>query len=106
MEAAVLLIIVFGILGATTRLTRLLTDDQITAPMRRWVIRRFGEEHALSYLIVCPWCVSPYVSTAVTLPAVLWGGDMLPWHVRLVLVALLIPTASYVAAHLLTAREE
>lgn len=105
MEAVVLLIIVFGILGATTRLTRLLVDDQITLPIRRWVIWRFGEEHPLAYLIVCPWCVSPYMSAIVTLPAVLWGADMLPWHVRLVLTALLIPTASYVAARLL-AREE
>lgn len=106
MEVVVLLIIVFGILGATTRLTRLLTDDQITLPARRWVIRRFGEEHALSYLVVCPWCVSPYVAAIVSLPAIFWGADMLTWHVRIVLVALLIPTASYVAAHLLTAREE
>lgn len=105
MEAVTLLIIVFGILGATTRLTRLFVDDQITLPIRRWVVGRFGEEHPLSYLIVCPWCVSPYMATAITLPAIFWGGDMLPWHVRIVLSALLIPTASHVAAYLLT-REE
>lgn len=94
-----------GVLGATTRLTRLITDDKITEGLRRWAVRRWGEQSLVAYLLFCPWCVSPYVAATVGVPTTLWGMNSLAWHVRLVLLALIIPTASYVAGYLLT-REE
>ena len=55
---------------ATARLTRLITTDRITQAPRSWllrrIIRRYGEESLLAYLIVCDWCVSVYVATGVT----------------------------------------
>lgn len=97
----VTLLIVLGVCGATTRLTRLVVEDRITLAIRQWVIRRFGGESAASYLVTCPWCVSPYVAALVSVPAVLWGCDFLAWHIRFVLCALLIPTASHVAGFVL-----
>lgn len=97
----VTLLIALGVCGATTRLTKLIVDDRITLGLRQRVIRRFGQESAGAYLVTCPWCVSPYMATVVTLPAVLWGADYLAWHIRFVLCALLIPTASYVAGFLM-----
>jgi hypothetical protein len=96
----VTLLIVVLVCGATTRLTRLIVDDRITLAVRQWVIHRYGGESLTSYLVMCPWCVSPYIATMVTIPAVWWGCDALPWHVRFVLSALLIPTASEVAGQL------
>lgn len=99
MLGVVTLLIAALVCGATTRLTRLVVDDRITLSFRQWAIRR-SPEGLLSYLVTCPWCVSPYVATVVAIPAVWWGCDFLPWHVRFVLSALLIPTASQVAGHL------
>lgn len=48
-------------LGATARLTRLVTDDYVTRHLRAAVIRRFGPDHDLAYLVTCPWCISMYI---------------------------------------------
>lgn len=44
---------------AVHRLTRLLTEDEITRPLRAWAEARGGR---LAYLSACPWCVSLYVA--------------------------------------------
>ena len=51
---------------AVARLTRLITTDQITLPLRTFVIRKYGEESKTAYLIFCPWCVSIWVSAPLT----------------------------------------
>jgi hypothetical protein len=51
---------------AVARLTRLLTTDQVTLPVRTWVIRKHGEESAAAYFVFCPWCVSIWVSAPMT----------------------------------------
>lgn len=76
-------------------------SDRILLSLRQWVITTKGEHSLWTYLILCPWCVSPYVATMVTMPSVLWGLDFLAWHVRIILCALLIPTASHVAGFVL-----
>ncbi len=67
---------------AVARLARLVTVDEITAPLRREVAKR-GD--TLAYFITCPWCVSVWIA-----PVVGWA---VLWHsanrgVWLVLVAL------------------
>lgn len=57
---------------AVARITRLVTEDQIAVGLRRWVVQRWGEDSAASYLVHCPWCVSIYVGLGVMPPAVLW----------------------------------
>lgn len=48
---------------ATSRITRLVNKDQITAPLRKRV-KETGNE-SLSYLVGCPACVSVYAAAAV-----------------------------------------
>jgi Protein of unknown function (DUF1360) len=48
---------------ATARVTRLVVSDQIAAPLRRKVIAKSGTDGWFSYLIHCPFCVSPWLST-------------------------------------------
>lgn len=50
---------------ATSRLTRLVIDDKITEPIRN----RLHDLNSptLSYLITCPWCVSIWAASTLTL---------------------------------------
>jgi hypothetical protein len=63
---------------ATFRLTRLITEDTITEPLRDAIYARFGDpsqtrrrEISLSYLVSCPYCASVYAAAATTLLAAL-----------------------------------
>lgn len=51
--------------AATWRITRLVTEDEIAAPLRRWVGRRWPDSKA-SYLVNCPYCVSVWAGLAVS----------------------------------------
>lgn len=75
---------------AVARLTRLLTDDQITIGYRRWVVKRWGENSLPAYLVHCPWCTSVWVAAFTMPPAVFWPNV---W----VIAALSIPAGSMVA---------
>ena len=66
--------------GATARLTRLITEDTITGPLRArmmYVARRDKRgPQAFAYLwITCPWCVGLWIAFAVCLAV--WGGERL-----------------------------
>lgn len=52
---------------AAYRLTRLVTEDEITEPVRDAIVAKFGppDSSKVSYLVHCPFCVSVYASTAV-----------------------------------------
>lgn len=97
--------------GAVIRLTRLITHDTITAPLRsaaaRYDVRNRlalqkpphpGPGPALTF-ITCPWCISVYIAAAVFAA---WG--LAPEHCRphlaLVYAAL---TASWITGTALTA---
>jgi hypothetical protein len=53
----------------TYRVTRLIAADAfpLIAVPREWVLRKLGDDHAISYLITCMWCASMYVATGVVL---------------------------------------
>lgn len=56
--------------AASRRLTRLITKDEITRPLRE---NDFTERHEkLSYLLQCPFCVSVYTSAGVVLSRMLF----------------------------------
>lgn len=61
--------------AATRRLTRLVTKDEITAPVREWAWK--NDRKKLTYLVNCPYCVSVWAGVLVAsrvLPAPLrWG---------------------------------
>lgn len=53
---------------ATHRLTRLVTTDEIAAPVRELIWKNFPPESTkLGYLITCPWCTSIWVGAGVAL---------------------------------------
>jgi hypothetical protein len=43
--------------AATYRLARLVTEDEITRPLREKILER-SNGGRLAYFITCPWCVS------------------------------------------------
>ena len=55
------LLVVVGLL-AHARLTRLITNDRITQPLRTTVVRRLGPTHPASYLIHCRWCTGLWLA--------------------------------------------
>ncbi len=91
--------VVLTLLGlfATARVTRLISADKISEPIRAAVVRRWGPSSWLGYLLHCRWCVSMYVAP-VFAAAVLW---LLPnwrlgwWAETLTVGALLSLTYSH-----------
>jgi hypothetical protein len=91
--------VVLTLLGlfATARVTRLISADKISEPIRAAVVRRWGPSSWLGYLLHCRWCVSMYVAP-VFAAAVLWlvpayRGDW--WAQTLTVGALLALTYSH-----------
>jgi len=62
------------LLGAHFRLTRLLTDDTITRPLRDWCQRRADW---LGTLAECYWCAGLWIAAALA-PLAWWHGRS-PW---------------------------
>lgn len=62
---------------ATARVTRLITRDRILAAPRRAALRVLPEESLFAYLLVCDWCVSVYVGTAMAAGGAYTG--VWPW---------------------------
>lgn len=46
---------------AVARGTRIVTEDTVSGPFRRWLVRRLGETHWLTYLFHCPYCASVWL---------------------------------------------
>lgn len=49
---------------AAWRLTHLVVEDELTAPLRDWVSERWPERKP-AYLIRCPWCVGIWAGLTV-----------------------------------------
>jgi hypothetical protein len=86
--------LVVGML-AVGRLTRLLVDDEITVGIRRWFVKKYGEDHKLTYFIHCPWCTSIWIA-ALIMPALALLVMGISW-LSVVLAFLLIPATSMAA---------
>lgn len=73
-------------------LTRVVVDDYITNPMREWVIKKFGSDSKVTYLIHCPRCTATWVSLLVT-PAVgvFAGAPIWLWPFLAAATALVAP---------------
>ena len=56
-------LLVVLLIGATVRMTRLLTADTILERPRAWLERHLPE--SISYLFRCDWCMSVWVGFAV-----------------------------------------
>lgn len=86
--------LVVGML-AVARLTRLLVDDEITVGIRRWFVKKYGEDHTLTYFIHCPWCTSIWISALIMPALVLLVLGFTGTAVALALLS--IPATSMVA---------
>lgn len=55
--------------AATYRLTKFVTEDYITQPLREKVFETFGDpqDSKLSYLITCDWCISIWAGAGVAI---------------------------------------
>lgn len=74
---------------AVARITTLITHDEITAPLRAWLVRRFDPTHRAHRLVAyllgspdddatgCPWCVSIWVG--LTYAPLVWFHPHNPW---------------------------
>jgi len=81
---------------AVTRITRLVTTDQLTVRLRQLVVRRWHEESWQVYLVHCDWCSSMWVALLVMPATVLLAGGS--W----LLAVLSVPAASYVTGFLVS----
>jgi len=81
---------------AAARITRLVTRDTITQPLRLWLINRAGVDTRLAELIQCDWCSGVWVSSAVIGTTWAWGDH------RWVQVCLTILAAAHVVGYLAT----
>ena len=64
---------------AVARVTRLITRDVITDPVRTPVVRRLVARNAdskIAYLIMCDWCASMYIGAAAAGAWYAWGETM------------------------------
>ena len=87
-------LLVVLIIGATVRLTRLVTADYITHTIRDKLTERWGDESHLTYLISCDYCASMYLAAPVATVGWLWPDN------RVVIIALIALTASQIAGML------
>lgn len=63
---------------ALARLTRLINADELTDPLRIWIMHKTGPESKWSYFVGCPWCVSMWLGLA-SAPFALWLTDLELW---------------------------
>lgn len=88
---------------ATARLTRVISKDNIFAPVSDWVTRKFGAHSFLANLINCHWCVGVWVSGATNAYALFIAalfGVITPW-VAIALWPILAPAVAYAASLIL-----
>lgn len=62
-----MLALLLAVAGAATtaRLTRLLTADYLTEPLRRRMLQAVQEGGRLEYLLSCRWCASVWIGLGV-----------------------------------------
>ncbi|MET3961600.1 hypothetical protein ABIE44_001534 [Marmoricola sp. OAE513] len=57
-------------------MVKLIRDDRVAEPLRAGVRRRYGgiDESKVAYLLQCPWCLSFWFGSALTLGRRRWPG--------------------------------
>lgn len=71
MSATLVIVYLVVLALATARGTRLIVDDFITEPIRRWFVNRFGEDSKVTYLVHCVFCTSIWIGFAAAVLACL-----------------------------------
>ena len=60
---------------AVARLTKLINSDRVLRAPRKALIKRLPDESIWAYFLVCPWCVSIWVSLPAA-PLTWWFGGL------------------------------
>lgn len=81
---------------AAARITRLITRDTLTQPIRLRAINAVGPTSQLAYLITCDWCTGMWVGAAVGVPVWLWPHQ--PWLICPLIVLALAETIGLIAS--------
>lgn len=66
-------------IGAVARVTRFVVRDQLAAPIRNSVGKRYGDRSIQAYFARCDWCVAIWVALLVVLAAGLFGESAWFW---------------------------
>ena len=66
-------LVVLLTIGLAARITRVLTVDRITYPIRARIVVRLGPDHPLAYFVTCPWCIGLWVAAGVGAAAYFWS---------------------------------
>ena len=64
---------------ASWRLARLVAVDEITRPLREWIISKAGPESQIAYGITCSWCASIWLSIPVAALVVYFPDNRGVW---------------------------
>lgn len=54
------LILLLGL--GEARLTRAVTEDRISEPVRAWAVKKWGPQGGVPYLLHCRWCSGIWIS--------------------------------------------
>lgn len=87
---------------ASARLTRVFNIDEIAAPLRTWIIRRYGEQSKPGKIVRCYWCAGFWISGAATIytQTIAAAVGWLPWE-TLALLPVTWPAVAYASAWIL-----
>ena len=66
-------LVVLLTIGLIARITRVLTVDRITYPIRARIVVRLGPDHPIAYFVTCSWCIGLWVSAGVGAAAYFWA---------------------------------
>lgn len=81
------LILLLGL--GSARLSRIVTEDRISDPIRAWAVRAWGERGAVTYLLHCRWCSGIWTSLTLCGFACAFGLCSIP------VALLLVPAVAY-----------
>ncbi|ADD81114.1 gp09 [Rhodococcus phage ReqiPine5] len=81
---------------ATYRITRVLTYDDISVPLRLAILRRVKPSNPIATFIQCPWCVSIWIGAFVALYLTL--AFDLSWWLFLPMLLVFSAVTGFIAA--------
>ncbi len=70
-------------IGLAARITRVLTVDQISYPIRQRIVVWLGPDNWFAYLVTCPWCLGLWVSAGVGAASYFYGDTRWWFYVAL-----------------------
>jgi hypothetical protein len=91
---------------AAARLTRVFNIDEIAAPLRQWIINRYGADSKPGKIVRCYWCAGFWISMLCTTYAqvAICAGGLADWR-TLAALPLTVPAVAYTASWVLDKEE-